>query len=285
MNDVLSTSAVGKLRRISRLIRTDSKRCVWAPLDDTLISGTQHGLGHPASTVREIAGAEPDAILGFLGLLRSNYSALLNQPYIVNLTASTRLSQHTLKSLVGDVGQAVELGVEGVAVHVNCGSKHEHGMLRTLGTIGRECDKAGMPLLAIMYPRTEKDLEDENYENMREREPESYATLVAHAARVGVDLGADIIKTQYTGTRSSFRKVIKACDPIPVVVAGGAAVPAKQALRIAKEAIEVGAAGISFGRNVFSRRRPAMWINALKALVHDGDSMSTVLRRLGKFEM
>ena len=70
-------------------------------------------------------------------------------------------------------------------------------MLSTLGAISKECESAGMPLLGIMYPRTEGENSDNNYLNLKQSQPLKYAELVAHAARVGVDLGVDFIKTQY----------------------------------------------------------------------------------------
>ena len=78
----------------------------------------------------------------------------------------------------------------------------------------------GMPLMGIMYPRSEKGNLDNNYEDLKLDEPEEYAALVRHFARVGVDLGADLIKAQFTGSASTFRSVIESCGAVPVIIAG-----------------------------------------------------------------
>ena len=66
-------------------------------------------------------------------------------------------------------------------------------MLEALGSLSRECDSSGMPLLAMMYPRGPNIKNDHDYD------------VVAHSARIGAELGADIVKTVYTGDVDSFR--------------------------------------------------------------------------------
>src|SRR5690606_34775819 len=112
------------------------------------------------------------------------------------------------KVLVTSVEKALKLGADAVSVHVNVGSEREPEMLIKLGTVAEICDDWGMPLIAMMYPRGEK-IKDEH-------DPE----VVKLAARAGAELGADIIKTNYTGDPETFREVVKGC-PVPVVIAGG----------------------------------------------------------------
>ncbi len=100
------------------------------------------------------------------------------------------------------------MGADAVSMHVNIGAESEAKMLQDLGMVAVECMEWGMPLLAMMYPRgkniaTSNDLEQ-----------------VKLAARVAAELGADIVKTVYTGDPESFREVTRGC-PVPVVVAGG----------------------------------------------------------------
>jgi DhnA family fructose-bisphosphate aldolase class Ia len=212
----------------------------------------------------------PDALLAFIGLFRAHNHLLNNVPIIVNLTASTVLSRHTQKVLVTTIEQAIQVGADAVAVHVNLTSQFEAEMLRTLGSAVHECESYGMPLLAIMYPRGESASGDNNYESLKKKEQTKYAALVAHSARIAADLGADIIKTKYTDSPDSFRVVVEACEPTPILVAGGPALPMDKMLRNAHGAICAGAAGVSFGRNIFTRNEPQPFITALKAVVHGG---------------
>jgi len=124
----------------------------------------------------------------------------------------------------GDGELAVSLDLEGVAVHVNVSSKFETEMFSILATAIRAASTYDVPVVAIMYPRREaEDGSDENYLTLKSSDRRAYTSLVAHAARVGMEMGADVIKTQYTGDSETFRKVVEACAPVPAIVAGGPA--------------------------------------------------------------
>ena len=115
-----------------------------------------------------------------------------------------------------------------------------------------------MPLLAMMYPRGKK-ITDEYSEE-----------YIAHAARVGAELGADIVKTNYIGDPDSFARVVKCC-PIPVVIAGGPRVESElDLLTMVEGAISAGARGVAIGRNVFQHGNPAPITRRICGVVHKG---------------
>ncbi len=270
MFNELSYAQAGKIRRMTRLFSRASGRTLIVPIDDSLIFGPSIGLEQVESKIQKILLDPPDALLSFPGVFRNDGRLLSRVAGIVNLTASTSRSQHTRKVQVGSVHQATQLGLDAVAVHVNISSKYEPEMLRILGSVSQECESYGMPLLGIMYPRSETTAGDDNYDELKQNDSKRYAELVAHSARVGVDLGVDLIKTKYTGDPESFRIVVDACKPVPIVVAGGPVLPVDSALQMAYEVIQAGGAGVSFGRNVFSRDCPQPIVSALKAIVHEG---------------
>lgn len=171
------------------------------------------------------------------------------------------------------------MDMQAVAVHVNISSRFEREMLTILGRIGADCSKFGMPLMAIMYARSERGADDQTYEyaDLAASSPEEYAAILAHAVRIGVELGADIVKTQFSGTIDSFRRVVEAAAPIPVVVAGGPPITAEAMLQRASDVLTAGAAGVSFARNVFARRKPGAAVRALKAVVHGQLSVREVM--------
>jgi fructose-bisphosphate aldolase/2-amino-3,7-dideoxy-D-threo-hept-6-ulosonate synthase len=164
----------------------------------------------------------------------------------------------------------VRLGADGVSVHINVGAPDEDKMLTKLGKVSDECEIYGMPLLAMMYPRGPKILNEHAFD------------VVAHAARLGAELGADIIKTNYTGDIDSFRAVVECC-PVPVVIAGGPkAKTAQDTLQTTFEAIKAGGAGLSIGRNIFQHEDPALMVKALSAIVHQGASVECAIKLLGE---
>jgi len=274
-----SSTATGKDRRLGHLFANLSGKILLVPLDDSLLAGPTLGLERMSEKLALIVDNPPDAIVGFKGLFLNHTSLLRKVPGILNVTASTTRSQHTRKCLIGSVEEAVQLGLDAVAVHVNITSKYESEMIGMLGVVSRQCEALGMPLLAHMYVRAEKNEADDNHETLKREKPDAYAKLVAHAGRIGMEAGADLIKTQYSGDTDSFRLVVEACAPVPVVVAGGPPVDAAEMLRLAHGAIRAGASGISFGRNIFSRSDPRPFISALKMIVHEGATPRSALKR------
>jgi fructose-bisphosphate aldolase/2-amino-3,7-dideoxy-D-threo-hept-6-ulosonate synthase len=130
------------------------------------------------------------------------------------------------------------------------------------------CEQCGIPLLAMMYPR------GKNVKN--EHEPD----MVMHAARVGAELGADLIKTNYTGDPDTFKEVVQTC-PVPVIIAGGPKTNTDEELmEMVEEAVAAGAAGISIGRNVFQHEDPARMTRALSKIVHENFTAQEALEEL-----
>jgi DhnA family fructose-bisphosphate aldolase class Ia len=272
-----SNLPIGKSRRLSRLLDKKSGRTVIVPIDDSLIFGPFNGLENLSVKIKQIAEAKPNGILAYQGVFKGFAESLRDIGGIINLTASSVRSIHTRKVLIGDVNNLLLLDPEAVAVHVNVTSTYESEMIKNLGQISMQCDSLGIPLMAIMYPRKELEGGDENYDNLKNENPKQYTDLVCHCVRIAADLGADIIKTKYTGSIKSFNQVIKACWPIPVVVAGGPLIDSKQMIKNAYEAVEGGATGISFGRNVFNRKDSRKFILALKEIVHNHLTPNKVL--------
>jgi predicted phospho-2-dehydro-3-deoxyheptonate aldolase len=189
---------------------------------------------------------------------------------IIHLSGITaRCPEPNNKVQICSVTDAIRLGADAVSVHVNMGAKQEAQMIETMGKIACECDDFGMPLLAMMYPR-----------GPNIKDPHA-ADVVAHAARLGAELGADIIKTNYTGNVDSFKEVVDSC-PVPVIIAGGQVMEtSNDILQVANDAIAAGGAGLSIGRNVFQHQYPTKIIKALSAIVHKGANVSKAMNILG----
>jgi len=165
---------------------------------------------------------------------------------------------------------AISLGCDAVAVHVNMTSPTEGEMLQTLANVSCECQKFGMPLMAIIYIRKPgDDGKDDNYLLMKQNENDKYTNLVSHACRVAVELGADIIKTNFTGSVDSFHHVIYAAGNVPVVIAGGEQVEENVALENIRQAMQAGASGICFGRNFFYRKDVKVFSQKVRAIINE----------------
>ena len=106
--------------------------------------------------------------------------------------------------------------------------------------------------------------------------------MVAHCARVGVELGADIVKVPYTGDMESFSDVVSSCC-VPVVIAGGERMEStRDVLQMVHDAIKAGGAGISMGRNVFQHPNRIQLVRALRAIVHENATVEEALAIVGE---
>jgi fructose-bisphosphate aldolase / 2-amino-3,7-dideoxy-D-threo-hept-6-ulosonate synthase len=258
----------GKQRRLKRIFQQDN-RAVIVPMDHGVTIGPVKGIECMSETVKQLLKGEVDAILVHKGIARCVEAQ--NAGLIVMLSAMSNLGQNiNNKVQVCSVQEAVRLGADAVSVHVNIGAAEEDQMLITLGKVAEECDLYGMPLLAMMYPRGPKI--------QNEHDPKH----VAHAARIGAELGADIIKTHYTGDVESFQAVVESCS-VPIVIAGGPkAKTVKDTLQMTYDSLQAGGKGLSIGRNVFQHENQTLMIKALSAIVHRGASVEQATRILGE---
>lgn len=249
---------IGKEIRMERIISRKSGKTVIVPMDHGVSVGPIQGLEDMVKAISDIAEGGANAVLmhkGIVGAGHRGYGRDIG--LIVHLSGGTSLSEYPNNRVqVTSVKEAVRLGADAVSVHVNIGSENEGEMLHNLGMVAEQCNEYGMPLLAMMYARGKKI------------DKEHDVKYIKHAARVGAELGADIIKTVYTGDKDSFKQVIKGC-PAPVVIAGGPKIESDEDLyKMVKDAMDCGAAGISIGRNVFQAKDRVGVTKKLCKIVH-----------------
>jgi len=269
---VFNLTEIGKRIRIDRIMNRDTRRTVIIPMDHGLTMGPIQGLQDMKSAVNQVAEGGANAVLLHKGIIRAGYRGYGKDiGLIMHLSGSTVLGPDPNdKVLVADVVEAIKTGADAVSVHINIGSKTEPAQLKVLGTVAKTCDEWGMPLLAMVYPRGEKIKNPYDVE------------VVKHAARVGAELGADIVKTNYTGSEETFREVVKGC-PVPVVMAGGPKTKTEEEFcQMVYESIRAGGAGAATGRNVFQHKHPAKMVRVLCGIVHEGLDVKTALAKYMK---
>ncbi|SHN50085.1 2-amino-3,7-dideoxy-D-threo-hept-6-ulosonate synthase [Desulfovibrio litoralis] len=258
---------IGKKVRMARIFNRQTKRTVIVPMDHGVSIGPCEGLINTRETVDKVAEGHGDAVLLHKGLVEAgSREGGRDVGLIVHLSASTSLSPFpNSKTLVATVEDAIKLGADGVSVHINVGDTNESAMLADLGRTASTAEHWGMPLLAMIYGRG--PMISNEYDG----------ALVAHLARVGAELGADVVKVPYTGDIESFVKVVEGCC-VPVVIAGGPKLNStKDFLVVVHDAIKAGAAGLSVGRNVFQHPNVTQLVQTLRGLVHDDWSIEEAL--------
>ncbi|MWA09129.1 2-amino-3,7-dideoxy-D-threo-hept-6-ulosonate synthase [Streptomyces sp. BA2] len=244
--------------RLRRLFRHGDGRLLVVPLDHSVTDGPLPR-GDLDALLGELAGTGVDAVVLHKGSLRHvDHGWFGDMSLIMHLNASTRHAPDPdAKYLVAHVEEALRLGADAVSVHVNLGSRQEARQVADLAAVAEECDRWNVPLLAMVYARG-PHISDS-------RAPE----LVAHAASLAADLGADIVKTDYAGTPERMADVVAAC-PIPVIVAGGPrSAESDVVLDFVSDALKGGASGVAMGRNVFQADQPGWMAASIARLVHE----------------
>ena len=167
-------------------------------------------------------------------------------PLILKLNGKTNLvkDKDPYSPQVCSVAEALSYGAAAVGYTIYIGSEYEAKMTEEFGKIEQEAEEAGIPVIAWMYPRG-RNVPDEN-------DPK----VIAYAARVGLELGADIVKIRYTGDIASFKWAVAAAGKTKVVVMGGSKLEEEKFLKMVKEVMEAGAIGMAVGRNIWQSERP-----------------------------
>jgi predicted phospho-2-dehydro-3-deoxyheptonate aldolase len=262
--------SLGKEIRLERIGKKG--RFVIVPMDHGVSSGPISGIVNMNETLLNVAEGGATSVVLHKGTAINSFPVVSGKiGLILHLSASTVMGPDpNEKVLVTSVDEALSLGADAVSIHVNVGAETESDMLSDLGMIAEECNQWNVPLLAMMYPRG-PDVKDP-YD----------VDAVKHVARIGAELGADMIKTNFTGSKETFREVLQGCS-VPVVVAGGPKMESDlEVLKMVEEAINAGAKGISIGRNIFQHNSASAMTRALSQIVLEGRNADEVKMELSR---
>lgn len=248
-------SEIGKSVRLKEIFREDNRTLIVA-LDHELGEPLVKGLEDPLDVIRKVAKGGADAIITTLGTVRRFYREL---PRGIGLILSTPSDPSSVQT-------AVNLGLHAVKNTFFGSLKDEK--LRFIHELALECEYYGMPLLAEIVPTDPKT--GLVYE----------LSQIKAAARIAAEFGADLVKTSYTGNSRTFREVVEVC-PIPVVILGGVRMDKDKAvLENIKGAIDAGAAGVAFGRNIFQHRDPTAMTRAIASIIHENADVEEAMKEL-----
>jgi DhnA family fructose-bisphosphate aldolase class Ia len=246
----------GKEIRLNRVLGRDGKTVI-AALDHGIAGITPlEKLDHPEHLIPAITAAGADALIVTPGLAR-RFSGLFGRAGLIvradcGPTALTGEWSATRPALA--VEDAVRLGADAIAAMGIVGAPSECDSLQALASLAGRCDCRGLVLLAEMLPGGFAA-------------SEVSADQIAVAARIGAELGADLIKVRYSGSVESFRTVTSSCY-CPVVVLGGSKQSPQQLLSSTREALLAGAKGVAVGRNIWQSADPAGITASLVEVVH-----------------
>ncbi|MEI6308861.1 MAG: 2-amino-3,7-dideoxy-D-threo-hept-6-ulosonate synthase [bacterium] len=267
----------GKRIRLKQILREDGRTVIVA-LDHGGIAGSMPGIEDPALTIRACRQGGADCVLttrGFASLSENEWDRSLS--LMMRLTGGfTVLGGKFEEELITSVEAAIALGASSVIVTIKFGHPREGEFIRNASLVADACERWGIPLgIEAMAQGTlfGKPLSGK-------ADPAG----IVLAARMAQELGADLIKTYYTGTPESFAAVTAGC-PAPVVILGGEKSEDDAALfRSVRDSMAAGGAGIAIGRNIWQGGRTQKMTEAMVGVVHQGWTVEQALDHLGNIQ-
>lgn len=246
-------------RRMHHIFAPDGKAVVVAM--DHSRTGSTVGLEHMGAAIARVVSGGADAVLVSPGTARAAAGVIGRAGVIMALDSEG-------SSADWGVDMAIRYGADAVELKVFPGNPTETKLLE-LRRLAARCLEWGMPLLAEPIPVSFQETSAHTVKN------------VANGARIGAEAGADMIKVHYVGTPTEYRQSVIGQCYVPVLVLGGSPTgDPRDALEMAANAIEAGASGVVYGRNVFQHARPDRVVAALAEIVHGGASVEQAARQL-----
>lgn len=265
-------SDCGKKIRLCRVLGGAGHRVLVVAFDHALVLGPIPGTEDPLRQIGRFAEAQVDAVLLNLGLLRQFAAAPLQGPlpaFIARIdwtsvwtAISGNGSPELRSSLLARPEDALRHGADAVLTYMVVGTgdtDFESKEIARTAEVARECERIGIPLIVESLARG-KQVES----------PGDPKWLNLHT-RMAAELGADAVKTDYTGDAKSMKTVVERC-PIPILVLGGSRQASdEEALDVIRGSAVAGAAGVFFGRNVFQAADMDSFLRRARAALDDAE--------------
>ncbi|MBA2305400.1 MAG: hypothetical protein H0W08_22595 [Acidobacteria bacterium] len=224
--------------------------------DQLVPRGLHPALADPGPLLGWLAAGAADGLVLHAGIA-VQYSGRLagGCPWLMKLTTNSALaSDSTVRGRIGSVEQALALGASGVALNVFIASRHEAAQLARLADAVASGARWGIPVVAFMSSPQQLQFDPD---------------AVAYACRIGAEIGADVIKTDFTGDPRTFASVVKQC-PVPVIVEESPLpMTPEGTLATARDAMAAGAAGVLFGSRIWAEPDARVLVSGLRRVVHE----------------
>ncbi len=261
---------IGREVRMRQLFRRGDGRSVMVALDHGGIAGPVKGIEDPAAVVRACVEAGADSILATRGVVKAALGEWdRGTSIMLRLTGGFTVPGGGFEEeLICSPETALAYGSAGVAMTVKFGHRREGEFTKQASLAVGDCERLGLPVMIEAMCKVE---------GKKANDPES----IKLAARAAQEIGADIVKTYYTGDPASFRLVVEGC-PVPILILGGEKNDSVESLfRDVKDSLDAGGAGIAIGRNIWAGGNTKAMVEAMVGLVHEGWSVERALKHVG----
>ena len=275
-------SSVGKKIRLGRIFKKD-KRAFVLTMDHGVDLGPIKGIENIELAVQKCLNGKylPDAILMNPSMIRLCHEQLVGRLGVIarlDGTASVIGPDITDYRLFSSVEEAQRIGADAVATMAFPGTARESQNSEKVGQISQDCEKLGMPHFCEALP---PEIVDYHFKSEAKREWPSLERI-KFVDRVAAELGADVVKSYYTGNPETFKEVVSCC-PVPIIVLSGPGTGnPKELMSIVRGVMDSGASGVIMGRNIWQYKNPATIVEAVSKIVHEDASVKDVVKALNK---
>ena len=258
------SAITGKTIRLNRLIQAETNTCLICAIDHGMTSPHfLDGLYDTQARVREaIAGGANVLMLG-RGVAKSTAQQFRRDTSLALMLTASAAGRPggALITPIGSVEEALRIGADAVVMYVALGGDNEPEAIQALSKVGETCEMLGMPFIAeAEYPNA--------YQSLTHMADAFGPAYLKRNARLCAEMGADLVKVNWSGDAASFGEIIRACGR-PVVLAGGSLISDEELLTRMALAREVGAVGCSVGRNIFQHPKPEAITRAISRVFRD----------------
>lgn len=242
----------GMKNRLNQLIKKDG-HCFFMPIDHGYFQGPTKCLERPAETIKPLLPYF-DALFCTRGVLRSAICPSIDKPIILRVSGGTSMVGKDLANevLTTSIEEILRLNASAVGLSVFIGSDYEKETLANLSNLVNDCERYGIPVMAVTAVGKELEKRDARYLGL--------------CCRICAELGARVVKTYWC---EDFDKVVKGC-PVPVIMAGGPKCETElEVFEFVYDGMQNGAIGLNLGRNVWQNPHPVAMAKALYAIIHE----------------
>ena len=241
----------GMKNRLARVFDPRSGRTVMLAVDHGYFQGPTTGLERIDLSIVPLLPS-CDALFCTRGILRSVIPAETGKPIVLRASGGPSILREDLsdEQIAMDMEDAVRLNAAGIGIQVFIGGEFETRSVHNMTKLVDAGLRMGIPVMGITAVGKNM-VRDAKYFRL--------------ACRIIAELGAQYVKTYYV--EEGFETVTASC-PVPIVMAGGKKLPELDALTMAYNAVQQGAAGVDMGRNIFQSEDPKAMITAVDAVVH-----------------
>lgn len=255
---------MSKKRRMRRIFAEDGKALVLA-LDGYYFSNKTEGIDRAIHVLPQMVNQGLDAILVTYGMANIYEEDFPDVGMLLRVDMSSKIYDPSVPytQAAFSVEDAVRLGADGVISMTFPGAENEEVAHDIALKLAKEADHWQMPYMCETLP----------YGYAVTNEASKSPDVIATAARLGTELGADIIKTRFTGTKDD-QLIIQAAKR-PVLALGGPKTnDFQEYLEFVHHCMSVGAKGVAVGRNVTQNDHPVAAIAALHTIIHKGGTVA-----------